>query len=76
MWVFLGPRLPEQFDYDDKIISNDDSLYFVNTNSNLFLKLDCTEDLTCKWNKMEQKLEVPRANGVAVLIPDELTDCS
>jgi hypothetical protein len=38
-------------------------------------KLIC-DQLECKWSEMEQQLKIARANFVAMLIPDILTNCT
>ena len=87
-WV-PGPSLPEAtlkgslpFDIDipyyisPYIVSNEDNLYFIDTDQNVILRLDCPSDLSsCQWIKMQQKLEFPRRRGVVALIPDSMTSC-
>jgi hypothetical protein len=38
-------------------------------------KLIC-DQLGCKWSEMEQQLKIPRALSLAMLIPDQLTNCT
>ena len=86
-WV-QGPSLPKATikgslpSYDipyyisPYIVSNDDNLYFIDTDQNVILKLECHNFLTtCHWIKMPQKLEFPRRRGVVALIPDSMASC-
>jgi hypothetical protein len=38
-------------------------------------KLIC-DQLGCKWSEMEQQLKIPRRHLVAILIPNNLTNCT
>ena len=77
-FMFLGPDLPGSYDGDShKIVSDGETVYYVNTKSNVILRLDCPSDLSsCKWTTLEQKLSFPRSSSLAFLVPDELTECS
>ena len=60
-----------------EIVSDGNTVYYVNTLSNVILKLECPYDLaSCRWNKMDQKLSNPRMDALAFLVDDELTECS
>ena len=60
-----------------EIVSDGNTVYYVNTKSNVILKLECSCDLeSCGWTEMEQKLSNPRSYSLAFLVDDELTDCS
>ena len=80
----LGPALPEESTgYNSyKIVSNDDSLYYINTWSNTFYKLVCSETIeiaNCCWEKLERKLEHPRKFAVAAMLPESMehmADCT
>ncbi len=37
---------------------------------------DLLQFAPCQWSKLDQELQVARAYFVAMLIPDEITDCS
>ena len=43
--------------------------------SDSLYKLVCSNDKRCKWEEMSQKLTVARQNFVAMMIPDEMTNC-
>ena len=58
------------------MVSNGDILFYINTNDNVFLRLDCQSLQDCHWITMDQKLEFPRVNAVVSLIPDSLTNCT
>ena len=67
-------------DYDGtghQLVSNGDSLFYINTNENIILQLQCHHLLqNCYWITMEQKLEIPRKYAVVSLVPDELVECN
>jgi len=70
--------LPDDYYYEgDEMVSNGDSLFYINTYDNIFLRLECTLLQDCHWITMEQKLEIPRASKPVVsLVPDELVECN
>ena len=73
----LGPALPEEaFDKDSEIIvSNEESLYYINTWDNVIYKLVCSETITdCSWRKLDQKLEFHRWGAIALMLPESLED--
>ena len=78
---YLGPTLPEEAVSVNahKIVSKDESLYYMNTYNNLFYKLICSISIEdCYWKKLEHKLEYPRQGAVAMMLPDYLehmVDC-
>ena len=76
-WI-SGPDLPDSYRWSGtQMVSNGDTLFFVNTYDNVFLRLECGESLQdCQWITMQQKLEFPRGNAFATLISDYLTDCN
>ena len=75
-WI-EGPSLEEHYSHEGhQMVSNGDFVYYINTYSNVIFILDCRIDLSCRWIKMQQKLDFPRLGAVAVLVPDELTECS
>ena len=60
-----------------QLVSNGDTVYYINTEDNIFLELKCSGSIQdCDWIKMDQKLEFPRSNAVATLIPDHLATCT
>ena len=75
-WI-SGPSLPD-FYYDDahQLVSNGETLFYINTYDNVFLKMECESINSCMWIEMEQKLQIPRFGAVAKLIPDHLADCT
>ena len=73
-----GTSLPDYY-YDNRghqMVSNNDILFYINTNDNIFLRLDCQSLQDCHWISMDQKLEFPRVNAVVSLIPDTLSNCT
>ena len=69
--------MPDDYRYDGhQMVSNGDSLFYINTYYNIFLRLDCTSLQDCHWITMEQKLEFRRADAVVSLVPDELVECN
>ena len=75
-WI-SGPSLPD-FYYDDahQLVSNGETLFYINTEDNVFLRMECEWINSCMWIEMEQKLQIPRFGAVAKLIPDHLAECS
>ena len=73
----IGPSLPD-FYYDDahQLVSNGETLFYINTKDNVFLRMDCEWINSCMWIEMEQKLQIPRFGAVAKLIPDHLAECT
>ena len=57
------------------LVSNGDTLFFVDTWNNVFYRLECFEE-GFQWIKMNLTLETPRYEAIGVLIPDELTNCT
>ena len=58
------------------MVSNGDTIFYVNTVDNIFLQLDCQSLQDCQWIFMEQKLEFPRTDAVVTLVPDDLCNCT
>ena len=58
------------------LVSNGETLYYVNTRHNVFYILDHSFHDGFEWIKMDLKLEIPRDFAIGVLIPDELTNCT
>ena len=58
------------------LLSNGETLFFINTYGNTFYRLEDKGWDGYKWINMSQKLETPRSYAVGVLIPDKLTDCN
>ena len=73
-----GPDLPhEVFMHDGHtIVSNGESLYYINTFVNVFYELICPGSLTnCYWEPLyEAKLNYPRHLAVALMLPDDMAD--
>ena len=72
-----GPALPEESVgmRSHNIVSNENSLYYINTLSNTFLKLVCSETIEdCDWQQLEQTLKHPRGGAVALMLPDDMVD--
>ena len=76
-WI-QGASLPDYY-YDNRghqMVSNNEILFYINTNDNIFLRLDCQSLQDCHWISLDQKLEFPRVNAVVSLIPDNLSNCT
>ena len=73
-----GPDLPQEVElhYGHTIVSNGESLYYINTLVNVFYELICLESLsTCKWEQIyDAKLNYPRHLAVALMLPDDMAD--
>ena len=60
-----------------QMVSNGDTLFYINTSENVFLQLVCYESLEdCHWKTLASKLQIPRASAFATLIPDHLANCN
>ena len=70
--------MPAEYNYKGhKMVSNGDTLFYINTVDNVILQLTCTNSLEdCQWNILPSKLEIPRKSAFVTLIPDHLTDCN
>ena len=71
--------MPAEYNYKGhKMVSNGDTLFYINTVDNVILQLTCTNSLLedCQWNILASKLEIPRKSAFVTLIPDHLTLCS
>ena len=75
----LGPDLPDGYGgYGQAMVSNDEAVYFINTEKSVIFRLACTipdQILQCQWLKFEHNLEAPRNFASIFMIPDFLTDC-
>ena len=73
-----GPDLPQEvFTYGGHtIVSNGESLYYINTLVNVFYELICLESLSnCHWEPLyDAKLNYPRHLAVALMLPDDMAD--
>ena len=59
------------------LVSNGETLFYINTVENVFFRLEWTNFVDgFQWIPMDVRLETPRVFAVGVLIPDELTDCN
>ena len=58
------------------LVSNGETLYYVDTNHNIFFRLEFTFEGGFEWIQMNLKLKTPRFFAIGVLIPDELTNCT
>ena len=75
-WI-SGPSLPDFYsDGAHQLVSNGETLFYINTEDNVFLRMDCESINSCMWIEMEQKLRIPRFGAVAKLIPDHLAECT
>ena len=80
---FRGPDIPETkklLDLGHEIVSNDESLFYINTYANSFYKLECSGSIqNCEWKKMDQQLRNPREHAVTLMLPDYMShraDCT
>ena len=75
--LFLGPDIPgEYLSNGRQLVSNGETLFFIHTSRNIFLKLQCDTLKDCHWVSMEQRLQHTRDGAVVVLIPNHLTNCT
>ena len=73
-----GPELPQEvlLHGGHTIVSNGESLYYINTLVNVFYELICLQSLTnCTWTQLyDAKLNYPRHLAVALMLPDDMAD--
>ena len=76
--ILSGPKLPKALRGHD-MVSYEYSIVAIGGYAseeggylNTLYQLEC---VGCSWKKLEQTLKTPRSNFVAMLIPDEMTDC-
>jgi hypothetical protein len=83
-YLCTGPRLPRPV-YAAKMVSTPSGKGVILIGGNnvtgaggyhaYLIELIC-DAMACEWVEMEQKLQVPRDDFVAMLIPDTLTNCT
>ena len=77
---FVGPDLPipllsfKMVEFDGKLIAVGGFNGLSNQGSDALYKLVCSDD-DCEWQEMSQKLSVGKYAFVAMMVPDELTNC-
>ena len=76
----LGPPPPFDSLLGHKIVSNEQSLYYLNTFTNEFYQLMCPELLSnCYWEQLTNaKLRYSRLRAVAFMLPSDMlsmVDC-
>ena len=64
----------ENHAYGHLLLSNGETLFYVNTFFNNFYRLSLEFD-EYKWVEMNMRLETPRKYAIGVLIPDKLANC-
>ena len=79
--MISGPSLPGDYHgdnaYGHEMVSNDETLFYINTYDNVFLQLTCNESLEdCHWDTLAAKLQISRCDAFVTLIPDHMTDCN
>ena len=77
--VNIGARLPHSM-ASHSLVTTENNLYTIggfdgyNAVSDI-LKFEC-ETSDCSWTPMDQKLRFGRFDAVAILIPDDVTECT
>lgn len=61
-------------EFDDTVVAIGGYKNLIGYSDRLY-KLSCTEGSPCEWIEMRQKLKVARHYFVAIMIPNELTEC-
>ena len=76
--MISGPSLPTNYNViAHEIVSNGETLFYINTYDNVFLQLTCDESLEgCHWDTLASQLEFPRENAFITLIPNHMADCN
>ena len=76
---FPGPYLPKPL-LAHSMVSSKNSVVILGGLDNVdgvskdLFELSCLET-GCQWREMEQKLKVGRSHMVALMVPDDLTNC-
>ena len=76
--LISGPSLPTNYNViAHEIVSNGETLFYINTYDNVFLQLMCDESLEgCHWDTLASQLEFPRESAFITLIPNHMADCN
>ena len=74
-----GPKLPVKLNYHAMVRIGYDLIVIGGTNENknqsgALYKLSCWNH-NCKWEKLTQKLKIPREEFVAIPIPESFITC-
>ena len=76
MWFFTtGPDLPQACSYSS-MVSYEGGVILLGCDENpdaIYALISINGGL--KWIELTQKLQFPRTSALAMLIPDELTNC-
>ena len=65
------------FNRGHHIVSNEETLFYINTIKSLILRLECSSIENCQWVELNRQFQfITRNAGIVALVPDELTDCS
>ena len=77
--MLLGPSLQKELESHEMVTLDKDVVAIGGRNKNYdhqsSLYLMTCQNKVCEWQTMSQELKVGRQLFVAMLIPDELTDC-
>ena len=80
--ILAGPQLPQTCDHPSIVQSPDGQGVILlgcfenGEPTDAIYELVNTQNKGLMWEKMSQKLKYPRYDTVAMLIPDELVNCS
>ena len=76
-WI-SGPDLTDEYNLTGSaLVSNGETLFYVNTINNVFLQLICEASLEdCHWKTLASRLQDSRYGAFVTLIPDSLANCS
>ena len=78
-WDNRDTELDLPFDddyYSQLLVSNGDTLFYVDTWNNVFYRLEWNFEEGFEWIQMNLRLKARRELAFGVLIPDELTVCN
>ena len=77
--IYLGPELPDPCGYPSMVTSPDGQgvilLGCAQSRETLF-ELTRKKNGQFSWNILPQKIQNPRYGSIAMLVPDELTNCN
>ena len=77
-WDNRGTELDlhSDYNYGQLLVSNGETLFYINTMINTFYRLEHTFQGGFEWIRMNLSLETPRQYAIGVLISDELANCT
>ena len=79
-WTWrTGPELPQTL-YKHSMVTQNNQVYVIGGETkqgyqSTIYRMECSELLECHWQELTQKIQTPRCQFTAMLVPDELAKC-